>query len=619
MAISYLKPFTPAFFYRPLPQPKQARALYPTNFFGSSSTSGNQTETESSTPKGQNLAPPISFWLEKMTLPGQIIYNYGVGGTDEVGVQGQMTGAAVKTANAFIQCDLQDGGININGGGHGRLAWLYNTVWDRDNAGASPLLDASVYTDRRWYGWVGTNGWAAGSLGWAMDAQFEKLAWAEWPGQIVNETRYWQWAPSSGANDDDADKALHQQPSSHMGSPRGHRNGRGYRLTTELWILDAEEALQGGLPFFPDHRYDITAATCQTNGGVVTTLGFTGSLTGCTLRMLRADGSTHPDFAINSGTAAVTRATGTLIKNNQDIFLEVRKGDRVKIYHLELNLSTLTTAPALSRLDGKFGLSVWCNDNSGTLYAPNYPEATARVLAGLPTGQTEGSCYFVFAPEGPDNIDMYLFNLGPSFRRITTGAVRMSMTDDGAQIFGQTTTAAAALAANGLMYGFYSFSCPNNRQQLVLLRDTTNGVVGTGSVTTINSRTTGLLNPIADTGSSFNGGLMFGGSSGPSLNPWIGLAGPQWASNKEIDWSISANRDLVRAGVGTFVDLGASGVITPASGPNAGVPITPYHYFTGQSYDFLAGRNRGTGGDWFSWQIRDWRRVNWNQGVPIQQ
>ncbi len=613
MPIPYLEPFTPAYLVRPRPRPRVRNDTHDGNFFGSSSTSGGQLEA-SGNAVTRSRAP--ADWVGMFTLPGsKVLYNYGVGGVDEAGAQTQMSGAANKAAVAVIQCDLQDGGINKNGGGHGRMAWLRNTVWDLDAGGASPLLDASVYSNRRWCAWLGTNAPRAGGIGWWNDSRFQRLAWAEFPGLVINEVRYWQFAPSNGGPRDDADKGVMQQPSSLMIADRSHRHDNGYRFTTEAWVLDFWEANQGGLPFFADHRYDVTASTCQTNGGAVVTLAFVGSLTGCTLSLLRADRSPHPDFAINSSTAAITRATGTLITRPQDIFLEVRRGDQVKVYHLELNLSRLTTAPGLSVLDGNFGLTLYSNDNAGSLYAPSYDPANARLFAGLSTGQTEGAVILALRPD-VDGVDMFAFAAGPFIRRISTNAWRASAVSDGGTAFGQTSTAAVGTAANGLVYVCYSFSCANNRQQFLVWRDSTAAIIGTGSVTTIGSQTTGQLNPIAFTGVSYNAGFMAGGTSDASLNTWVGGYGLSWACNKEIDWSNSANLALFRSGVGTFVDRGADGSLTIAAGVNAGVSVTPYHYINGQPDEMYKGFNRGTGGDWEPWQKRDWRRRNWNQGVP---
>lgn len=622
MPLDLSRPFNPAFVRRRAPLPTVRRDTHNMAFTGSSSTSGDQYEFGNigGKPKAGLINKSITAFLSDWTLPGsKTILNVGVGGADTSGTEAALAALADDNSSLGIQCDLQDSGINKNGGGHLRMAWLYNTVWDKGNAYAAALVQSTVLTEKRVAHWVGTNAWNPGNIGWFNNARFERLAWEEFPGLVINEIRYWQWTPAVNAKDD-GDRAIGQQPSSMMITDRSHRNSVGYRFTCEAWIRDFYEAMQGGLPFFADHRYDVTAATCQTNGGVVCTLAFVGSLSGCTLSLHKVNGDPHPDFAIDSATAAVTRATGTAIATCQDIFLRVRRGDQAKEYHLELNLFPLTTAPGLSQVDGHFGLSMLSNDNAGTLYAPDYPDATARLFAGVPAGQTEGSAYFVFQPDAEDTLTVqFLMYCGMEIQRLSSGAVRLIMNDDGGTSFGSSSTSTSgslqAINARGLMYCFYSFSCPNNRQQLHLVTDSNGSILTSGAQTTTGSRTTGALNKLAKP-SGYNFNSLMGGTQFAYSSPFKGKWGPSWISNKEVDWSNATNRALVRAGAGSFVDLGAQGKLTPAAGANAGVEITPFHYMTGRPAELVAGHNRGTGGHWESWQRRDWRRLNWAQGVP---
>jgi hypothetical protein len=598
--------------------------------FGSSTSAfgpgSNFTDFANGVP-GRALADVIKDGLEPAPASTATLGNYAAGGATRSSHEASADQAVLDgygNACFILQSEGQNNQYAVQGGGHIAAKWFKNTF--------RPKFNAAVTAEKRFLAWVGTYGneWAYGSNTWVNNVQYVQKLWDDFPGQVLSGIRYVQFMPRDGSEQDAADHVTGIIPKSLQIPDRSHGNNQARRLAPKYFLIHAVEAWNGGLPFFPDHYYFVQAATAQTNGGAVCTLGFMGSLAGCTLSLKNADGSPSIDFAIDSATAAVTRASGTLLMKPVDLFLEVRRGDQFRAYHLEIGIADLTTTPKLSYLDGNVGTIVWSNDNAGTEEAPNYPVGSTRVWAGLGGGLTEGTFVFLLHPAAPENggaePTMYLqyHQNGPQIQRMSSGAVRVSMRDEAGNSFGQQTSGITEATgrvtnADGRRWVIFTFSCPNDRQRLMVVDDATGVVKYNSGAVSLTARANGALNPVPNVATAQM--LFLSGFNNAYSNVYRGLHGPRWLAAKEIDMTVAGNMALFRAGAGVLADLGASGAVTPVSGPNAGVAITPYDYWNGHAAELVAGWNRGTGGRHACWQrrqlfggIRDWAR-----GVPVTQ
>jgi len=581
----------------------KVRLSHDLGWYGSSSTQGGQAWQNNGIPVLAAHQLAVRELIDE-TSPRQAL-NFGFGGADEVGAANQLTSSPIKSGSSFIQCDLNTT-WNVPGGGHARRCWLKFT--------ALPILDPSVVAERRFVAWTGSVGVenAYGAAGWFNHRRFERLAWADFPGSVVSLMRH--WTTQKPLKDDDLAFVAggNVRPSQAL-ADYSHFNDRGQRMIFEEWQRPCIEAFEGGLPFFPYHRYYFNAPTAQTMGGVVGQLAFVGSLTGCALSLSNPDGGPNPDFAIDSG-ALLTRASATPVKAGiTDLLVVVRRGEVVRKCRIQVTIGSLTTQPQIMTLDGHEGLCLWSNDNSGTFDAPSYPAATALQYAGLPQGQTEGSMAFCLHPAASvDGLDAWVYFSfgGHQIRRLTTGAIRVSARDDTGVSFGQLTSGSTAAggrmtSADGLRWVFYTFSCANDRQRLIVFDDATGATKFDSGNVTLGARPTCALNSLANPSGNARLTWIFGGQSSAFTNTFAGRSGPMWAANREIDFSAPENIALFRTGPASFADLGPAGVVTPVSGPNSGAAVAPYLYLNGHAGDFHEGLNLGTGGPFECWERRD--------------
>lgn len=594
--------------------------------FGSSSSAPGTTSAFTTWQNGaatKGLFAAIKEGLLDLVSP-LASKSYAAGGANRTSVAAQADTAVSESynnASIIVQCDLQASDFTVVGGGHTAAVWFDGTL--------RPKFDSTVTSDKRFLAWVGTFGseQAYASPQWTQNVIFEQKLWDTYPGQVLNMMRYVPFMPRDGGEQDFTELTSGTIPKSLQIPDRSHSNSRGHIAQADACLLAFVEATQGGLPFFTDHYYHVTASTAQTADGVVCTLGFVGSLSGCTLSLTNPDGSTSTEFVINSSTAAVKRAPSgiTTLKRPYDLFVNVQRGEFTRAHHIVIGIGNLTTAPSLCHFDGHLGATVWSNDFTGSEAAPTYDSVNGLQWANLPQGQTEGSMVWVIQPDADkDGVQMYLDYEpnGLQVQRQATGAFDLIMKDDSAGSFGSIssgTTEATGRCnnADGVRWVFWSFSCPNNRQRLVIVNDA-DGVVKRNTTATVSSKTTGALNGKANPSGTIRQRLLLGGSVNGYSNTYKGMMGPRWKAAKEIDFNDALNRALFRAGAASFVDVGAAGSVVVAAGPNVGVTVSPYDYWDGNAADFVGGRNRGTGGKWQAWQRRvlHGSQPDWTQGVP---
>lgn len=628
-----------------------ARNSHPLVTCGSSSSSGNQDGT-GLTPGGwlATDVPPESTYAHVIYAQGGAAWSGATVATNVLLQVQQMVLDGNGDGTLVIQADTNSY-PNSGGGPETRVQQANDTVLGTHLAGTG------CATDGRYLFWTGSN--PGGALGSAIlagqpmhDASRQtRLFWSLWPGKAVNRFRAWRRVLARTLVDS-TEQLNGQFLFSYEMNDRGHQNARGYHFSEQDLWLPLDEAGNGGLPYFPEHRYFSNASTAQTNGGAVCSLLYFGSLTGCTLRLVGLDLAPCPYFAIdNAGnvTATATPVTAGLV----DVLLEVVRGPFRRFYPLQIIIGSRDKkANYEMQLDGGQVSTCLSVDNAGTLTSPSFTSGTSRNLrrnGGLAAGGglkrfsivMRVHCGLSAADDGQQ-----LTIIGaPGFTvfRTTTNFLRVLVTDDGGTTLGQITSTTASTYAAGRKWLFYSVNLDNSRQRLMLVDDATGTI--NANVTSTPSNTSVNINALAYSASSprliglFNSSGLTQGFKGKVARVML--------FPYEIDWNDATagplNRALFRAGAGSLTDLesvtvGGDGqtfaITAGAAGSDSGnlKPMLALSCHAGDFHHGLAfGDGAGTYGDepgnaaliggptFETFEIRDYFGLGTNptQGVAI--
>ena len=608
------------------------RDQFPVSWYGSSSTAGNQDGT------GVTVTTVMAA-----SVPGsQALNNQGVGGADTsltTGVRKRMSEAtaAQKIGTQIIQYDTNDWILSSNTN-------IDITKMGEFISSAATFIDNAAFTGKRVAIWVGTEaGYGAVTNG--RNRRFQRMLWDQYPGQVINALEYWELAPLdpaftvpsggfAGATDYTS-KANGQIPVSYQLTDRSHLNQKGYNYFVSAWEKDFVEAVEvGGVPFFAVFPYYTTLSTAQTLGGNVVQLAWVGTLQGCAMAIETLGGAAHPDFGISSS-GMLTRVSGTALKSQFNEFvLRVTRNGVTKRYYQKVSIGSLTAVPQRKTLDGHMFGTLESNDYGGTLAAPTFNKATARVWKGLGAGPFYEISIVLDHEPTADGEDYYLFYqaTGPNVRKVSSNTMRILFAGTDGASAGSVTAAGATVAVGRQLWFYHAKVDASSYQELIGdIGVTTPRLVQAGPTPT---KTDINVNPLAFTAPASAQTYILtnatpGGTNGVTMpttaNVTKGKQGFIWMAAAAIDFSVEANRLLFRSSLASLTDLsvavsgkipgdGRSVIVQPGGrGLNVGATVTPFFYDRGGAADF--GKNFGTGGDFEVWNRRDPTGANPSQGI----
>lgn len=589
------------------------RSLHKLVTAGSSSSSGGQD--------GTGLTPSafLGYDVPASSPMAHIVYAQG-------GAQWDQAGGTVATdavlqvqrmvldghgdATLLLQADTNSY-PNSGGGPETRVKQMNDKVIGTHLAGTSCLADG------RYLCWVGSN--PGGNLNAAIwgaqpmhDASRQtRLFWAMWPGKAVNRFRAWRRTIPRSAQDYTEQRGG-QFMFSYEQNDRSHQNSRGYQFSErDLW-LPLDEAGNGGLPYFPEHRYFSNRPTAQTLDGAFCTLRFFGSLDGCTLRLLGMDLAPSAYLKINN--AAEVTSTGVAITAGLlDHWLEVVKGTHRRLYPIQFILGSRDKKANYEMLlDGNQIATIFSVDNAGTLTAPNFVAGTSRNLrrnGALAAGNGLKRFSIVMrlhcGLSAADDGQQLLIIGAPGFAifRTTTNFIRVLVTDDAGATLGQITSTTASTYAAGRKWLFYSVNLDSGRQRLMLVDDATGAV--NANVTSAPTNTSVNINALAYSASAPKLMALF--NSTAMTQGFRGKLARMMLFPYEIDFNdVTAgpiNRGLFRAGANALTDLeavtvgndGETFAITAGAAGSDSGNVKPMFALSGHPGDFHHGLAFGEG------------------------
>lgn len=624
---------------------------HPVVFSGASSVAGNEDLTGVTLKTLLDAGMPGSAGVYNTGIIGaQLIYypsdvNYVNAGA----VQGQIKNSAsggltiLPTATRIIQADANQYylavGMAVGGPEGRRLAitessltgcsnplYTTNNVMDQIKAAAP-----TVISEGRFLFWVSTpnpypDGWAYTGGGKNVDlARQTRLGWADYPGHFANALDTWRLErPLSHA-----DKVSIDNGEAGFSSMRvvkaDHLTAKGLKVLSDNIFQPFVESVEGGLPYFPFHHYYSNRSTAQTNGGYVTQLQYTGSLSGVNLRILNRDHSVNGDFSVATNGAIYRKTATRLNQGYYDLIVHAWSGSGLqRFYRIKLGIGSvdLSNDDTMS-LDGNTYALVWSIDNAGTTAAPSYADNVSGNLRGISsTGQTECSIIFRISPTN-DGTVRYLWSAANGLQISLTAANKIAISgrDDSAapaNFWAAPTPSATITAAGGDVWVAWSANVGGgrNRQQLKMWRDSDGAVLYDSGSVTIGAQSAGVrdtikLNPVARTG--FSQLMIFTGSipgkfPAPSgLGTYTGKIARFMIFNQEIDWSVAENLSMFRSGPGVVTNLSVAAPTVLGDGrsfrPTAGVAgsydgsvtaLAPFFGLSGNAADFMHGLSIGT-------------------------
>lgn len=559
------------------------------------------------------------------TVPGnKSVFSRALGGTGLTHLLTTQTGAmAVADRNALTLTQFETNSMGdppLYGRG-----WLHAAIYKVQFVGGGKIT-ADAVAGKRHLVWMGTEANIAYLIRYE---QFRRAMWADYPGCASVLGDYWSQAPAADAAEEAVIRA-NGKPASYHIADLSHPNDAGYTYMhtshRKAWI----EALNGGVPFVVAHRYYATAATAQTNGGLVCQIHYVGDATGTTWAVLNRDGTTSADFALalTGSTLNLNRASATVIKEGySELFLKVTRASDggTQTYRIRVCISGQNSAPTRALYDGEFVAyldtnHLGPNDVNGL---PTFSDATTRrwdAAVGSP-GEEMSLVLDLQALAADDALDMYLLhgNGGTVIRRLTTGGIRVSFRDDSGTTVATLNTGTALFhGAAGRRWLFASAKVGTGAYAHIITDNGSATAVHTGTATPTGTTITnnrlvaaegGMMRFLTGTNDTYN-----------SANTWRGWLGTFWMAPRAIDWTVAANRNLFRDASRNPVNLPTTGIITPVSGINAGVAITPTYYHRGHAGDMCDGRNYGIGGP-ISPIFRNHNREATNRllGIPVNE
>lgn len=179
----------------------------------------------------------------------------------------------------------------------------------------------------------------SGGLDWHRLRRLDRELRALYPGRVDDAALLFRDYPASSAIDLDA-QSRDEIPLSLANDPAHANRWGNLVLSRGTGYQRWPEALSGGLPFIPHQHVFSSAATNQTNGGIVATLehdsAIVGTLTGAEVAITN---SAHFSAAIEGGAIILRRASATILTDGYyKLYLRVVKGGKSRITILRVYL-----------------------------------------------------------------------------------------------------------------------------------------------------------------------------------------------------------------------------------------------------------------------------------------
>jgi hypothetical protein len=548
---------------------------WPFNF----ALTGDTVGWGSSTMAGQDLQGPmerVSHWATGDTfydrdaaVPGSggiIIKNAGVGGETATQITARIVAAAarLKAADAILHYGGNWSGVPIDPVGE-TMTKIAEAV------GATGLnhtncLFTAKHHDR--------NG-EAGYLDWVRQRDLTTRLRAVYPGKVTEPSIYIREQTPADLTDE-ANREADQQFTS-KSADLSHLNDEGDNELGEGVYAPWVAYRSGVLPFIGHQRVYSTAATNQTNGGVVATLDHLGDLTGCTVSVVDNANFTAD---INAGTVRLLRATGTLLLDAPYRFrVRISKDGQQRDSWMVVYLMDLTGTRR-----GRIRL------RSGHLCATNHGLMTGlrgrtgstglSFALGIKSNAGNGVAKRVLQFGGASSPRGLVIEIKSSnvvgFNTYNTSGTLIESVDS------STSAAQQITVANGLMWVFGHHDFVAGTSQMVVNENTaTTGTMTAGQTYAVaEQHTNAIMHYLWGNGPSSN---THSDSEIEALAVWEG---------SPINWTVGANRDLVR-------DLATRETLlhTTRGGDGPGVVngLAPLVWFQGCAANFASGMNLADG------------------------
>lgn len=369
-----------------------------------------------------------------------------------------------------------------------------------------------------------------GTLDWAYQRDYISRARALWPGRVQDPSIALRRLTPADATDE-ANRDNDVQMTSYQFNT-GHLNDAGQRHLARACHTRFAIHRATGFPMVPHQRVYSTAATNQTNGGLVANLEYIGVLAGTTFSIVD---NANFSVAISGGNLQLLRATGTgLYDGCYHITLRAVNGGRTLDTYLVVYLMDLTGARhGRFRVRKQIGMA--CAGLMGGLRGVTGQKLSVAV--GMKPNQDDAASRRIVNFGGASSPRGIFLGHGATHRlslvaRDAAGNTVISI--DTSNLAGQTHL---FTAANGLRWAFFTVD---------LTAGTASAIVDEGSASS-GTATVGGTYSIANQLSNSTCHFLFGSGNQDTGSPVIDAefeAIAMWPD--VIDFSVAANRNLVR-------------------------------------------------------------------------